>query len=207
MIFYQHKMPQEPFWLAQDAIRFRVVAPTSISDSFILLVLISFEANCPQRSTQLWRNAGKKKKKKKKSARGVVRSVAGGAARDKQVLLRFAQSSHWGREGGLCKRQERLFVCRKSRMYNFPCSLQAGALVPHRHLTSHVHPLLALSTQHLPPVVLPALSILFSSYSSFLFSSHPSVSDATLGFPSQVSSSPGGSGQRSAPRCWTPPTS
>ncbi|PKU27940.1 hypothetical protein llap_21756 [Limosa lapponica baueri] len=42
----------------QDAIRFRVVAPTTISDSFILLVLISFEAKCPQRSTQLWRNAG-----------------------------------------------------------------------------------------------------------------------------------------------------
>uniref|UniRef100_A0A8B9BB90 Chondroitin sulfate proteoglycan 4 n=1 Tax=Anser brachyrhynchus TaxID=132585 RepID=A0A8B9BB90_9AVES len=58
MIFYQHEMPQEPFWLAQDAIRFRVVTPTSISDSFILLVLISFEANCPQHSTQLWRNAG-----------------------------------------------------------------------------------------------------------------------------------------------------
>ncbi|NXI72355.1 CSPG4 protein, partial [Anseranas semipalmata] len=58
MIFYQHEMPQKPFWLAQDAIRFRVVAPTTISDSFILLVLISFEANCPQRSTQLWTNAG-----------------------------------------------------------------------------------------------------------------------------------------------------
>ncbi|NXX19460.1 CSPG4 protein, partial [Podargus strigoides] len=58
LIFYQHVMPEQPFWLAQDAIRFRVVAPTTISDSFILLVLISFEARCPQRSTQLWRNAG-----------------------------------------------------------------------------------------------------------------------------------------------------
>ncbi|KAM9271030.1 chondroitin sulfate proteoglycan 4 [Cariama cristata] len=58
LIFYQHQMPEKPFWLAQDAIRFRVVAPTTISDSFILLVLISFEARCPQRSTQLWRNAG-----------------------------------------------------------------------------------------------------------------------------------------------------
>ncbi|XP_072202067.1 chondroitin sulfate proteoglycan 4 [Excalfactoria chinensis] len=58
MVFYQHEMPEKPFWLAQDAIRFRVVAPTTISDSFILLVLISFEAKCPQRSTQLWRNAG-----------------------------------------------------------------------------------------------------------------------------------------------------
>ncbi|XP_054069837.1 chondroitin sulfate proteoglycan 4 [Rissa tridactyla] len=58
LIFYQHEMPEKPFWLTQDAIRFRVVAPMTISDSFILLVLISFEARCPQRSTQLWRNAG-----------------------------------------------------------------------------------------------------------------------------------------------------
>ncbi|XP_065589670.1 chondroitin sulfate proteoglycan 4 [Cyrtonyx montezumae] len=58
MVFYQHEMPQKPFWLTQDAIRFRVVAPNTISDSFILLVLISFEAKCPQRSTQLWRNTG-----------------------------------------------------------------------------------------------------------------------------------------------------
>lgn len=59
LIFYQHEMPDKPFWLAQDAIRFRVVTPTTISDSFILLVLISFEENCPQRLTQLWKNAGK----------------------------------------------------------------------------------------------------------------------------------------------------
>ncbi|KAM6257038.1 chondroitin sulfate proteoglycan 4 [Porphyrio hochstetteri] len=58
LIFYQHEMPEKPFWLAQDAIRFRVVAPTTISDSFTLLVLISFEATCPQRPTQLWRNTG-----------------------------------------------------------------------------------------------------------------------------------------------------
>ncbi|XP_052663060.1 LOW QUALITY PROTEIN: chondroitin sulfate proteoglycan 4 [Harpia harpyja] len=58
LVFYQHKMPEKPFWLAEDAIRFRVVAPTTISDSFTLLVLISFEARCPQHSTQLWRNAG-----------------------------------------------------------------------------------------------------------------------------------------------------
>lgn len=59
LIFYQHKMPGQPFWLAQDAIRFRVVTPTTISDSFILLVLISFEENCPQRLTRLWKNTGK----------------------------------------------------------------------------------------------------------------------------------------------------
>ncbi|KFQ26632.1 Chondroitin sulfate proteoglycan 4, partial [Mesitornis unicolor] len=58
LIFYQHEMPEKPFWLTQDAVRFHVVTPTAISNSFILLVLISFEARCPQRSTQLWRNAG-----------------------------------------------------------------------------------------------------------------------------------------------------
>ncbi|NXD06244.1 CSPG4 protein, partial [Nothocercus nigrocapillus] len=58
MILYEHTMPAKPFWLAQDAVRFRVVAPAAISDSFILLVLVSFEERCPQRSTQLWRNAG-----------------------------------------------------------------------------------------------------------------------------------------------------
>ncbi|XP_029818996.1 chondroitin sulfate proteoglycan 4 [Manacus vitellinus] len=58
LIFYQHEMPDKPFWLAQDAIRFRIVTPTTISDSFILLVLISFEEKCPQRLTQLWKNAG-----------------------------------------------------------------------------------------------------------------------------------------------------
>lgn len=65
LIFYQHEMPEEPFWLAQDAIHFRVVSPTTISDSFILLVLISFEARCPQRSTQLWRNTGKEGRESK----------------------------------------------------------------------------------------------------------------------------------------------
>ncbi|KAI1235013.1 hypothetical protein IHE44_0002644, partial [Lamprotornis superbus] len=58
LIFYEHEMPGKPFWLVQDAIRFRVVTPTTISDSFILLVLISFEENCPQRLTRLWKNAG-----------------------------------------------------------------------------------------------------------------------------------------------------
>ncbi|XP_064524543.1 chondroitin sulfate proteoglycan 4 [Pseudopipra pipra] len=58
LIFYQHEMPDKPFWLAQDAIRFRIVTPMTISDSFILLVLISFEEKCPQRLTQLWKNAG-----------------------------------------------------------------------------------------------------------------------------------------------------
>ncbi|NXG78613.1 CSPG4 protein, partial [Baryphthengus martii] len=58
LIFYHHEMPEKPFWITQDAIRFRVVAPTTISDSFILLVLISFDTKCARRSTQLWRNAG-----------------------------------------------------------------------------------------------------------------------------------------------------
>lgn len=72
LIFYQHEMPDKPFWLAQDAIRFRVVTPTTISDSFILLVLISFEESCPQRLTQLWKNAGKGRMGQSSSSAGLV---------------------------------------------------------------------------------------------------------------------------------------
>ncbi|XP_067390779.1 chondroitin sulfate proteoglycan 4 [Emydura macquarii macquarii] len=58
IIFYQHKMPQQPFWLAQDAIHFRISSPPAETDSYILGVLVSFEASCPQLSTKLWRNQG-----------------------------------------------------------------------------------------------------------------------------------------------------
>ncbi|XP_019359985.1 PREDICTED: chondroitin sulfate proteoglycan 4 [Gavialis gangeticus] len=57
-IFYQHEMPQQPFWLTQDALHFRVSSPPIVTEPYILRVSISFEASCPQRSTQLWRNKG-----------------------------------------------------------------------------------------------------------------------------------------------------
>ncbi|CAM4635028.1 unnamed protein product [Caretta caretta] len=58
IIFYQHDMPQHPFWLTQDAFHFRVTSPPTVTDSYILRVLVSFEASCPQPSTKLWRNQG-----------------------------------------------------------------------------------------------------------------------------------------------------
>uniref|UniRef100_A0A8C8R5J3 Chondroitin sulfate proteoglycan 4 n=1 Tax=Pelusios castaneus TaxID=367368 RepID=A0A8C8R5J3_9SAUR len=58
IIFYQHEMPQQPFWFTQDAIRFRISSPPTVTDSYVLRVLISFEASCPQLSTKLWRNQG-----------------------------------------------------------------------------------------------------------------------------------------------------
>uniref|UniRef100_A0A8D0HBK5 Chondroitin sulfate proteoglycan 4 n=1 Tax=Sphenodon punctatus TaxID=8508 RepID=A0A8D0HBK5_SPHPU len=58
VIFYLHNMPQEPFWLTQDAIHFRVSSPPTVTDLNTLEVSVSFEADCPQRSTRLWRNQG-----------------------------------------------------------------------------------------------------------------------------------------------------
>ncbi|KAM9125736.1 chondroitin sulfate proteoglycan 4 [Pangshura tecta] len=58
IIFYQHDMPQQPFWFTQDAFHFRVSSPPTVTDSDVLGVLVSFEASCPQPSTKLWRNQG-----------------------------------------------------------------------------------------------------------------------------------------------------
>ncbi|XP_038623422.1 chondroitin sulfate proteoglycan 4 [Tachyglossus aculeatus] len=58
MIFYEHDMPPEPFWLSEDALGLRVSSPPARSLFISLPVTVSFEANCPQRATRLWRNEG-----------------------------------------------------------------------------------------------------------------------------------------------------
>ncbi|XP_075753501.1 chondroitin sulfate proteoglycan 4 [Pelodiscus sinensis] len=58
LVFYQHDMPQQPFWLTQDGFHFRVASPPAVSESYNLSVLVSFEASCPQPATKLWRNQG-----------------------------------------------------------------------------------------------------------------------------------------------------
>ncbi|KAJ6664128.1 hypothetical protein lerEdw1_008343 [Lerista edwardsae] len=58
VILYQHKMPQEPFWISQDSFHFRISSPSMTTDPYVLRVSISFETSCPQRSTQLWKNKG-----------------------------------------------------------------------------------------------------------------------------------------------------
>ncbi|XP_054858284.1 chondroitin sulfate proteoglycan 4 [Eublepharis macularius] len=57
-ILYQHEMPDQPFWLLQDALHFRISSPSIITDPYILGLSVSFEVSCPQRTTPLWKNKG-----------------------------------------------------------------------------------------------------------------------------------------------------
>ncbi|XP_058012828.1 chondroitin sulfate proteoglycan 4 [Ahaetulla prasina] len=58
VIAYQHDMPPEPFWIREDNFHFQISSPSGTTDLFVLGVMISFEASCPQGSSQLWRNKG-----------------------------------------------------------------------------------------------------------------------------------------------------
>nr|XP_056722014.1 chondroitin sulfate proteoglycan 4 [Euleptes europaea] len=57
-IFYRHEMPDQPFWLLQDALHFRISSPSTTTDPYILGLSVSFEISCPQHTTRLWRNKG-----------------------------------------------------------------------------------------------------------------------------------------------------
>uniref|UniRef100_A0ACB8E5K1 Uncharacterized protein n=2 Tax=Sphaerodactylus townsendi TaxID=933632 RepID=A0ACB8E5K1_9SAUR len=57
-IFYQHDMPDRPFWLLHDAFHFRISSPSTTTDPYILRLSVSFEISCPRHTTQLWRNKG-----------------------------------------------------------------------------------------------------------------------------------------------------
>ncbi|XP_039199784.1 chondroitin sulfate proteoglycan 4 isoform X1 [Crotalus tigris] len=58
IIAYHHEMPPEPFWIHEDNFHFQISSPSVTTDLFVLGVVISFEASCPQGSSQLWRNKG-----------------------------------------------------------------------------------------------------------------------------------------------------
>jgi len=139
LIFYQHEMPEKPFWLAQDAIRFRVVTPTTISDSFILLVLISFEARCPQRLTQLWRNAGKEGEAKL------------GKNKEQTSSPEVCTSSLFGR----CANFRRACSPKEDSTVQFPVAIQAQALILCQE-TSKIASILLLTLCTIPcSIILP----------------------------------------------------
>ncbi|XP_013930076.1 PREDICTED: chondroitin sulfate proteoglycan 4-like, partial [Thamnophis sirtalis] len=56
VIAYHHDMPPEPFWVHEDNFHFQISSPSGTTGLFVLGVMISFEASCPQGSSQLWRN-------------------------------------------------------------------------------------------------------------------------------------------------------
>ncbi|XP_043926205.1 chondroitin sulfate proteoglycan 4 [Protopterus annectens] len=56
-VFYQHEMPNRPFWTTQDSFQFVVTtSPDLRSDTHVFEIVISFEADCLMCSTQLWKN-------------------------------------------------------------------------------------------------------------------------------------------------------
>lgn len=78
MIYYEHEMPPEPFWSLEDALHFRIAAPPVTTDPYVLKILLSFEASCPQGVTRLWRNKGNRRAGgivRMPVFRGVVRSL------------------------------------------------------------------------------------------------------------------------------------
>ncbi|XP_074153019.1 LOW QUALITY PROTEIN: chondroitin sulfate proteoglycan 4 [Sminthopsis crassicaudata] len=57
-ILYEHEMPSEPFWLAQDTLGLRVSSPPARDVAISLSVAVSFEIPCSQRASRLWKNEG-----------------------------------------------------------------------------------------------------------------------------------------------------
>ncbi|XP_029430835.1 chondroitin sulfate proteoglycan 4 isoform X2 [Rhinatrema bivittatum] len=58
VIFYQHELPQVPFWISHDAFHFHVASSPAVTERLGFRVSISFEEACPQRSSRLWKNTG-----------------------------------------------------------------------------------------------------------------------------------------------------
>ncbi|XP_074088864.1 chondroitin sulfate proteoglycan 4 isoform X2 [Macrotis lagotis] len=57
-ILYEHEMPSEPFWLAQDTLGLRVASPPARDVAISLSIAVSFEISCSQRASRLWKNEG-----------------------------------------------------------------------------------------------------------------------------------------------------
>ncbi|XP_054989484.1 chondroitin sulfate proteoglycan 4 [Sorex araneus] len=57
-VLYEHVMPPQPFWEAEDTLELRLSSPPAPDLDATLTVTVSFEAACPQRPSRLWKNKG-----------------------------------------------------------------------------------------------------------------------------------------------------
>lgn len=57
-VLYEHEMPLEPFWEAQDTLELQLSSPPAPDVATTLSVTVSFDAPCPQRPSRLWKNTG-----------------------------------------------------------------------------------------------------------------------------------------------------
>uniref|UniRef100_A0A665UH47 Laminin G domain-containing protein n=1 Tax=Echeneis naucrates TaxID=173247 RepID=A0A665UH47_ECHNA len=57
-VFYEHQIPEEPFWLARDSIEFSLSSQTAPDVRHMLPITISYYAAHSNISSQLWKNKG-----------------------------------------------------------------------------------------------------------------------------------------------------
>lgn len=59
MVYYEHQVPEEPFWVAKDSIELALSSQPAPDVRHILPIVISYYAAHSNVSSQLWKNKGK----------------------------------------------------------------------------------------------------------------------------------------------------
>lgn len=57
-VFYEHQMPEEPFWVVRDSIMLLLSSPPAPAVHHVLPITVSYYAANRNVSSQLWRNKG-----------------------------------------------------------------------------------------------------------------------------------------------------
>lgn len=58
MVYYEHQVPEEPFWVAKDSIELALSSQPAPDVRHILPIVISYYAAHSNISSQLWKNKG-----------------------------------------------------------------------------------------------------------------------------------------------------
>lgn len=58
MVYYEHQVPEEPFWVAKDSIELALSSQPAPDVRHILPIVISYYAAHSNVSSQLWKNKG-----------------------------------------------------------------------------------------------------------------------------------------------------
>lgn len=59
MVYYEHQVPEEPFWVAKDSIELALSSQPAPDVRHILPIIVSYYAAHSNVSSQLWKNKGK----------------------------------------------------------------------------------------------------------------------------------------------------
>ncbi|XP_012988335.3 chondroitin sulfate proteoglycan 4 [Esox lucius] len=57
-VFYEHQMPEEPFWVVRDSVKLLLSSPPAPAIHHILPITVSYDAANHNVSSQLWKNKG-----------------------------------------------------------------------------------------------------------------------------------------------------